>query len=289
MKKNLQNFFYAALLVLATFSTFSCSNDERVDSYMMDENHIELQGEDNMRDLGGYVGAENKRVLYHKLFRSGDLSGLTSSDLKHLSTKNIYQIFDLRTTQERKEKKDMVITGALYYELSLLDDSNSVANGGTTDSNDVIGLILSGKVNAKDVMFPVYTMDEIKIAQWTKIFDLLESGQTTLWHCTAGKDRAGMTTALVLYSLGVDKKDIIEDFMKSNDYLAVSNQQTISYINSQYGAGAGEKLIPLLGVEEDYITTFFNDIESQYGTVDDFLVEILKVNTDKMKKNFLEK
>ena len=81
MKKKLQKLFYVALLGLATFSTFSCNNDdEGTTVYMTDENHVALQGEDNMRDLGGYVGTDNKRVLYHKLFRSGELSTLTTAD-----------------------------------------------------------------------------------------------------------------------------------------------------------------------------------------------------------------
>ncbi|WP_281321946.1 tyrosine-protein phosphatase [Flavobacterium aestivum] len=293
MKKNLQKLFYVALLGFATFSNSSCSNNDEETvtvPYATDENLVALKGEDNMRDLGGYVGADSKRILYHKLFRSGELSTLTAADLEHLTSKEIYQIIDLRTTTERTEKPDVTIKGTVHYELSLLDESNSLTSGGATSSNSVMGLILSGKVKAEEIMIPAYAVDDIKIAQWTKIFDLLESGQTTLWHCTAGKDRAGMTSALVLYSLGVDKKVIIEDFMKSNDYLATSNNQTIAYINAQYGvAGMGEKLIPLLGVKEVYITTFLNEIETKYGSVDNFLTKIIKVDTAKMRQNFLEK
>lgn len=292
MKKNLQKLLYVALLGLATFTTFSCSNDddkETATPYATDENLVALKGEDNMRDLGGYVGSNNKRILYDKLFRSGDLSALTTADVEHITSKGLTQIIDLRTSTERKEKPDASFNGIAHYDLSLLDESGS-ASGIASGSTDVMGLILSGKMKAEDMMLPLYVIDDVKISQWTKIFDLLETGKTTLWHCTAGKDRAGMTTALVLSSLGVDRKVIIEDFMKSNDYLKASNQQTINYINTQYGIpGMGEKLIPLLGVEEIYITNFFKDIETKYGSVDNFLEKIIKVDAAKMKSNFLEK
>lgn len=276
---------YVAFLGLATL-TASCSDDDSKSAapYEIDENHVILTGEDNMRDLGGYVGQNGKRVLYHKLFRSGELSALTAADLEHIATKDIAQVIDLRTTAERTEKTDKAIEGTTRYELSLIDDQNG-ANGSL---NDVMGMILSGQVTAEEIMIPAYTIDETKITQWIKIFDLLESGETTLWHCTAGKDRAGMTTALVLSSLGVDRQTIINDFMLSNTYLSAYNLQTVSYINSQYGAGVGEQLMPLLGVEEEYITTFFQNIETTYGTVDNFL-KVLKVDTAQMKKNFLEK
>lgn len=276
---------YVAFIGLTALTT-SCSDDDNKSAapYEIDENHVILEGEDNMRDLGGYTGGDGKRVLYNKLFRSGELSTLTPADLEHIAAKEITQVIDLRTTDERTEKADKAIAGATHYEYSLIDDQNG-ANGGL---NDVMGMILSGQVTAEEIMIPAYAIDQTKITQWVKIFDLLESGETTLWHCTAGKDRAGMTTALVLSSLGVDRQVIINDFMLSNTYLSAYNLQTVSYINSQYGAGVGEQLMPLLGVEEEYITTFFQNIETTYGSVDNFL-KVLKVDTSKMRKNFLEK
>jgi protein-tyrosine phosphatase len=284
MKKHLNNLLYAAFFGIAALTT-SCSDDDTKTAapYATDENHVVLAGEDNMRDLGGYAGKGGKRVVYHKLFRSGELSTLTDSDLTHLATKGLTQVIDLRTAAERTEKADKAIAGTTRYEWSLIDDTNGGVNQG-----DIFGMILSGQVTAEQIMIPGYVIDETKIMQWTKIFDVLETGKTTLWHCTAGKDRAGMTTALVLSSLGVDRQTIIADYLLSNTYLGASNQQTVSYINAQYGAGVGEQLIPLLGVEEVYITTFFNDIDARYGSVDNFL-KILKVDNAKMRKNFLEK
>jgi len=286
MKKHLNNLLYVAFFGIAALTT-SCTDDDTksASAFTTDENHIELTGEDNMRDLGGYAGKDGKRVLYHKLFRSGELSALTDSDLSHIDTKGILQVIDLRTAAERTDKKDKAISGTDRYELSLINDAGA-ANGGGSQT-DVIGMILSGKTTAEDIMIPAYAIDDTKITQWTKIFDLLESGKTTLWHCTAGKDRAGMTTALVLSSLGVDRQTIIADFLLSNTYLEAANRQTINTINTYYGAGMGDKLIPLLGVEETYLTTFFKDIDTKYGSVDNFL-KTLKVDTVKMKKNFLE-
>jgi protein-tyrosine phosphatase len=286
MKKHLKNLMYVAFLGLSALTT-SCSDDDSNSTapYEIDENHVALTGEDNMRDLGGYAGANGKRIVYHKLFRSGELSTLTGGDLEHIATKEITQVIDLRTTAERTEKADKAIAGAARYEYSLLDE----APGSSVATSDVFGMILSGQTTAEAIMIPAYAVDQIKITQWVKIFDLLESGQTTLWHCTAGKDRAGMTTALVLSSLGVDRQIIVNDFMLSNTYLDASNQQTVAYINSQYGVGTGEQLMPLLGVEETYITTFFNNIETNYGSVDNFLKNVIKVDVTKMRKNFLEK
>ena len=286
MKKELKNVFALVLVGVSTL-VVSCSSDDATDgsdAYVIAENHVVLKGEDNMRDLGGYVGFNGKRVLYNKLYRSGELSALTTTDVATLQLLGIQNIVDLRTEAERTEKPDVAINGTTRINLSLLDESSAASSGST----DYMGAILSGQMNAEEMMLKAYLIDQKKIDSWTIIFDALEEGKITLWHCTAGKDRAGMTSALVLASLGVDEQTIINDFMLSNAYLGASNQVTVSYINSKYGAGMGEKLLPLLGVEESYIEAFFKDINTKYGGLDKFLT-LLKVDKKKMRKNFLEK
>ena len=286
MKKEIRKASILAMLIVSLF-TGACSSDEDVatETYVTSASHIELKGEDNMRDLGGYVGTNGKRVLYGKLFRSGELSALSADDITKMESLKISTIVDLRTSTERTEKPDATIPGSTSLNLSLIDESSAASS---TGSSDYMSAILSGQVDAEEMMLQAYVVDEVKIANWIKIFDLLEEGNSMLWHCTAGKDRAGMTSALVLASLGVDQQTIINDFMLSNAYLGAANNTTISYINSKYGAGMGEKLLPLLGVEEIYIQAFFADINTKYGNMDKFL-EVLKVDRKKMRTNFLEK
>lgn len=271
------------LIAAVAFNFVACSSDETTkEEYLTYENHIDLQGEDNMRDLGGFVGQGNKRVLFHKLFRSGELSALTTNDLDELTSLGIKNIFDLRTDEEQLEHPDVLPTGVSPYHFPLLSDVNI---GGSIDINQV----LSGQVSGEEFMIPLYLVDEIKIENWKMIFDILEeSNQTTLWHCTAGKDRAGMTTALVLSALGVDKETIINDFLASNEYLKDYIETTVAYMNASYGAGIGENMRPVLGVERIYIETFFNDIDQNHGGMNAFLAEI-GVDIKKMKANYLEK
>lgn len=277
------------LLTAATivFSLTACSNDEQQISepqYQTAENHIALKGEDNMRDLGGYKNTNGKRILYRKLFRSGELSALNSTDINYVEGLKIKNIIDLRTDSERTEKPDVTINGATYFHFSLLDDSSAA----TTEGFDYIKAILTGEIDAVEMMLQAYVIDDVKINNWIKIFDELEKGENSLWHCTAGKDRAGMTTALVLASLDIDKQTIVNDFMLSNTYLEASNTATINHINEQYGPGMGEKLLPLLGVQKLYIDAFLNDIDLKYGGMDQFL-NVLKVDKKKMKEHYLEK
>jgi protein-tyrosine phosphatase len=295
MKNQLPSLFYVATLAIAAFTVSCSSNDDtptttdsNTEAYKVSSRQVGVTGEDNMRDLGGFVGENNKRVLYRKLYRSGELSTLTAADKDTLAKRGITQIIDLRTEAERTEKADKVLNGVTNYQLPLIADAPQVVGGPSQAT--VTADILAGTLDPHTIMLPLFsTIDELKEKNWEKIFDLLETGNVTLYHCTAGKDRAGMTTALVLSSLGVDKAAIIKDFMASNDYLHAANQATVDQINAAYHAqGKGEKLLPLLGVEEVYITTFFAAIDAKYGSMDNFLAKI-KVDKAKMKALYLEK
>ncbi|WP_028978198.1 tyrosine-protein phosphatase [Sporocytophaga myxococcoides] len=251
-------------------------------STVSSERHIALAGEDNMRDLGGYPSSDGKKVKFRMLYRSGELSGLTNEDVAKLNAFGIRRVIDLRTSSERKSQPDKNIERTIIYYLSLI--ASDVSGG----ISQIMGQIISGKITAEQIMLPAYAVNSVKIANWKIIFDLLRTGDPTLFHCTAGKDRAGMTAALILSSLDVPRDTIVADFMKSNVYLSESIEKTVSQINIAYGAGSGDKLRPLLGVELSFIQTFFQDIERQYGTVDNFLTNVLEVDKAEMKKLYLE-
>lgn len=277
--------FVLPLILLIIFST-SCNKESDTQPYATYETQIMVAGAPNMRDLGGFYDTNGKRVLYHKLFRSGDLSKLTTSDLDTLSVLGINQVIDLRTSAEITSAPNIVpSTGLTSTNLPLFASDN----GGSSDAQ-IIGGILQGTLSADSLMISMYnTIDSLKLANWTKAFAILQTtGNTTLFHCKNGKDRTGMTAALILSSLGVSQDDIVGDFMASNLYLSKTIAAQVSAMNSAYGAGAGNKLISLFGVEDSYIYAFFNAVNAKYGSMDNFLTS-LGVNKTKMRALYLEK
>ena len=84
------------------------------------------------------------------------------------------------------------------------------------------------------------------------IESLIENQEPTLFHCTAGKDRAGFAAALVLLAVGVPEKIVIEDYMKTNKYTEETIQDYINKINLySLGSVDAEILRPLLGLRKD--------------------------------------
>lgn len=173
----------------------------------------------------------------------------------------------------------------LIHHLPLL---KCITGNGDITPEELGRRILSGEIDGVEHMNSIYmNIDVLKVQNWTAIFKLLKTGDTTLVHCKGGKDRTGMTAALVLFSLGVNESVVIEDYMLSNKCLADSIEKTIVFIDQTKGAGSGEKLRPLLGVEKGYLISFLSAIKDQYGSIDAFLAE-LGVDIDAMRENFLE-
>lgn len=80
-----------------------------------------------------------------------------------------------------------------------------------------------------------FVRDEYSVKQYARFMDILlnhEKG-AVLWHCSAGKDRAGIGTALLLCALGVPRKTIREDFMKTNLYLEEEMQHMVRYLETK--------------------------------------------------------
>lgn len=282
------NFLVIALIAIM-FAFISCekNDNEPKEEFIVYNNYINLAGEDNMRDLGGYIGQDGKRVLYRKLFRSGYISELTEADKDSLTNMGLEQVLDLRSYGEVNGEPDNIPLSVDWFHRPLLD-------GEETDTVDnaaqLAGMMqyLSYGITVDQMMLQTYVVDSFKIAQWKIIFDDLETGKSSLWHCSAGKDRAGMTAVLVLSSLGVSEEVCIADFMKSNDYLADAITEQTAQIAAYYGDSLANVIKPLFGVEQSWIETFLNDIETNHGGMTAFLEE-LGVDIELMQEKFLEK
>lgn len=67
-------------------------------------------------------------------------------------------------------------------------------------------------------------------AQMEKIIDIIMKAESNvMYFCTAGKDRTGVVSAMILRRLGFDDETIIEDYMKSKDNLMDMRTLSLQY------------------------------------------------------------
>ncbi|WP_048627261.1 tyrosine/lipid phosphatase LipA [Listeria ivanovii] len=252
---------------------------------------IKLEGAVNVRDLGGYKTTDGLIIKPHKLIRSAELVTLSDSDKKKLvNTYNLSHIVDFRTNSEVEAKPDPTMTNVDYTHDSVMKD-----NGTSTSTQDLTAS-LATMDNPETFLIEAnksFITDDTSIQAYKDFFNVLLSNQdgSVLWHCTAGKDRAGFGTALVLSALGVEKETVIDDYMLSNKYRAAENKKAIAAIAAKTdNQKVVDGMTAVMEVRESYINAAFDEIDSKYGSMDNFFkdkLELTEVKQEQLKKMYL--
>ncbi|WP_137723716.1 tyrosine-protein phosphatase [Prescottella subtropica] len=234
---------------------------------------------DNFRDLagpdGGYTTVDGRRIREGVVYRSNALT-TTDADAAVLDTLGIARIFDLRTTAEIAKAADRVPAGAEYTNVNILGDASS---GAVTSSVD-----LSTPESAAAVLVDAnrqFVSNPAMRAQFgTLLTEMASTDGPLLFHCTAGKDRAGWTSAMLLTIAGVDEATVMENYLLTNEYSQASIEAKAAQVSAAKGAQAGEAMRVLMGVSPAFLTAGFDEIDAQFGSVDTYLSEGLGLSAD---------
>ena len=129
-----------------------------------------------------------------------------------------------------------------------------------------------------------------KLAYQELFLSLSDPAKTpAIFHCTTGKDRTGWATAALLTLLDVSPELVMEDFLKSNDYIIPMYRKQID----GFVAAGGDSLIPLaiFGVKPEYLNASFDEVQKSFGTIENYFSEGLGIDTqeqEKIRKRLLE-
>jgi protein-tyrosine phosphatase len=247
---------------------------------------VKLQGAINVRDIGGYKTKDNKQVKWGKIYRSAEINNLTASDIAKLESLSINYILDFRGIQEAAAAPDKIPDGC--ERISLSAGSNNIENGTST-----ILKMLKETNNTDSLMMYFYTVIDSFPQRYKPMFNTLlnqKEDKAILYHCTAGKDRTGIATALILYALGVDEETIMQDYEASNVYRAAYNEKMSGMLVKMYGINQ-EAANALMGVNRKYLQATFNTITARYGTINNYLAKEMGLKNkqiNKLKAKYLE-
>lgn len=253
------------------------------------ERQIELERGSNFRDLGGYRGAEGKRIRWGAIYRSGAMPLLTERDYAKLQTLGLGTIVDLRALEERQIAP------------TLLDDRF----GALFVSNDYSIVPLLAQMGRAGEQ-PLYAGTEKTLApQYRSLFRrLLANDGALLFHCSAGQDRTGIAAALILTALGVDRATIIADYHLSTALRWPENEMPLIragdwpnnpmaqlYARGQARPG-GMRAEPLFEPSgASHIVRFLDHLDRTYGGVEAYLRQELAIGPDeiaRLRKLYLE-
>lgn len=243
---------------------------------------IHLQSLPNTRDLGALVTEDGRHILPKRLLRSGSLYHISLADQDVLTEEyHLTEVIDLRTRYEILEKPDIVMVGVKYREIPIIDEETA----GISQAGNLMDMIKKFDRIPDEFLHKQYqnlVRDQYSVRQYARFMDVIlnhEDG-AILWHCSAGKDRAGVGTALLLCALGVPRKTIQEDFLKTNLYLEEEMQHMVRYLETKtiVDSRIMDKVRILYKVKSEYLDTVFQTIEQDYGSVEHFMKKALYLN-----------
>ncbi len=226
--------------------------------------HHPFEGCFNFRDIGGYAGLNGRKVLWRRYYRAGRQDRMTQADLELVAEFGIKTQIDLRREDEIQDQS----RGPLENMGSRYAWHPVIPNDGSERLSNMVGDTgISGK------RYLGYL--EFDTKPWRGIFDVMaNAGQHPLLiHCTAGKDRTGVTTALLLSILGVDRHTIEADYALTNR----DCERQVNFIEQSQGLPEGmtrESLLHIAGVPEDAIGVFLDGLDKKYGGALNYLVSI---------------
>lgn len=238
---------------------------------------LPLVGGRNFRDLGGYQTADGRKVRWRCLFRSGTMARLTTADQEFLARLGVRTVCDLRTTSERNSepsswKPDSARVVSWDYEL----------DGGAVMGAFRVGTPTPERVRSAITEFYL-TAPEDFADRLTTVFELLAAGEAPLvLHCTAGKDRTGVASAVVLRALGVPPQTAIDDYALSDtllDFDALFGAENVQRGGSWafLVALSPDIRAPLMASEPAYIEAMLAMLDRQYGSFEGYLASRLGV------------
>ncbi|MDG2060813.1 MAG: tyrosine-protein phosphatase [SAR86 cluster bacterium] len=306
--KNLSRvILYCSFFILILF-LYSCSKElndlpaadrpipsESISIDRQDFRKLPLEGAHNFRDLGGFKTLDNRSIKWGLLYRSDSLHALSNEDIDYLLRLKLSSIVDFRSTFEREDHPDKLIGNTRMYLLSIDPFKDILPENSDQSFEDLQKEMFSGNLDLSDYLVD---FNRDLVSNFTPVykdfFDTLinNKGLPLVFHCTAGKDRAGFAAALLLSVLGVPRDIVMDDYLATNFYTEDETNKKLFKINlfSLFQADT-ENIKKVLGVEERYLRAAFNQIDEQWGGMDNYFEKGLmlsKFEIEKIKSLYLE-
>ncbi|WP_200209825.1 tyrosine-protein phosphatase [Micromonospora coerulea] len=248
----------------------------------------ELVGAPNARDLGGMPAADGRRVRAGRLIRTAALGRLTDEDLPVLGKLGPACVVDLRDRAEQEvAPPDRLVGEPRVVHLPVYDPVHPVF---TYVSAVLLGhdlgaydeLARQGMPAAMAAIYRWFVTGESARAGFGAAVRLAaqERNLPLLFHCSAGKDRTGWLTVVLLTALGVDEATIRADYLRHNELTESLREVLLAAMTRRQPELDPAAARPLLEVRAEYLDAAYDEVRRVHGSFGAYLRDGLGVTAE---------
>ncbi len=190
----------------------------------------------NSRFLNGY------NIPYHRYIRSDVPNNISKEEIDWLYKNNFTTIIDLRSDWEHKhEPVPLEIDNRFIYR------HKPVTIDGLVDIDNINGIVPKtvADVSKSYILMADKNMKNI-------INTILNAKTNVLYFCSAGKDRTGVVSAILMLIYKESRNSIIDDYMKSLDNIKV--------IFEKYSKEFPDINIDIIYPKREFIESFLDNV-----------------------------
>ena len=255
---------------------------------------IELSYQKNVRDLGGLVGYKGLKVKEGRLYRGGFLGRVSTNDIKIIDGLHLTDIIDFRSVVEYSDRPDYRFEGVTYHNFQTLRDDEHLKNKNDYDDSNLLWF-LDGSTDGFGHMKKTY--EEVLLTEagqngFRNFFKVLttDDKRVVYFHCSQGKDRAGLAAYLLEIALGVSEEDALADYLLSNEAMNVKVRQLKAQLGHKpfYNKEYERALLEVFSAKDEYLLNAIDKVKEKYSSIERYLTDALDVDIDRLRELYLE-
>ncbi len=203
-----------------------------------------LKTTQNTRELGGYVIRDGLATKRNSLWRSDVQNYPSEEDFELLKERGITTILDLRGDKDiaRKPSGFANVEGFTYINCPIVEGS------GVPESVEAV---------------PVSYMKIAQAENMAKVFCTIANAKSgVMFNCTAGKDRTGVVSAILLLHAGVSDEDIIENYVLTREY----GRERLELVHKNFP----EVDMNIVTPREWFMEEFLKLFRAKFGTTEEY-------------------
>lgn len=228
---------------------------------------LDIDGTFNLRDIGGYETVDGRMTRTGVLYRADSLSSLTDDGRRALMGLGTGAIVDLRSSDERRDQPSALDgLSAEVHSLPLLAEAAPGAQLATVREGEEVDL----SHGLENLYIAMVRGSGGSIAEAVRV--VADGPGAVIVHCAAGKDRTGVTVAIVLDAVGVRREAVIADYAASGYNLTGGwMHRNLSRFAEDRLAGDHDLATTLLASPGRLIEATLQHIDAEFGGSSDYL------------------